>query len=127
MEAEDIEALRFCRGIGFRGANIDLRPEMPRNPLFGRPNEKSPVARAFFSQPAPLLRDGLDVDRLIAFRARGDIEGHLLVFLQGLETAALDRREVREQILAAAVRSDEPEALGIVEPLDRTCIHLNIS
>src|SRR5712664_2728139 len=100
---------------------------MPRISLFGRPNEKSPVARAFYSQPAPLLRDGLDVDGLIAFRAGRDIEGHLLVLLQGLETAALDRREVGEQILAAAVRGDEPETLGVVEPLDRTCTHLHIS
>jgi hypothetical protein len=28
-----------------------------------------------------------------------------------------------EQILAAAVRGDETEALGIVEPLDCTCTH----
>src|SRR5258705_12004387 len=99
---------------------------MPRIPHFWRPNEKSPVARAFYSQP-PLLRDGLDVDRLIAFRAGGDIEGHLLVFLQGLETAALDRRQVREQILAAAIRSGEAEALGIRELLNRTFSHLMIS
>src|SRR5258706_16238610 len=98
---------------------------MPRIPLFGRPNEKSPVARAFYSQP-PLLRDGLDVDRLIAFRTGGDIEGHLLGFLQGLETAALDRREVREQILSPAIRRDETETPGNVETLDRTCTHFQI-
>src|SRR5438552_6978986 len=89
-------------------------------------HEKSPAARAFFSA-CGLLRDGLDVDGLVAFRPGGHIERHLLVFLQGLEAAALDRREVREQILAAAVRGDEPETLGVVEPLDRTCTHLHIS
>ena len=42
-----------------------------------------------------------------------------LAFGQALEArAALDLAEVSEQILAAAFRRDEAEALAIVEPLD---------
>jgi hypothetical protein len=29
---------------------------------------------------------------------------------------------MREQIVAALIRRDEAEALGIIEPLDRTCL-----
>jgi hypothetical protein len=31
-----------------------------------------------------------------------------------------------EQILAAIIRSDEPEALGVVEPLHGTCRHFQL-
>src|SRR5690606_21061119 len=50
-------------------------------------------------------------------------EAHLLAFLQGLETRALDGAEVDEQVLAG-LRRDEAETLGIVEPLDRTGLTL---
>src|SRR5690349_17731749 len=116
-EAEDIEAPAFRRGIGVRAAQL-------ARGLPGRA-KKSPVARALGA--SFFLLDRLDVHRLVALRARGHVEGHLLALLQGLEAASLDRREVGEQILAAAVRSDDAEALGIVEPLDRTCTHLRIS
>src|SRR5687768_2380346 len=66
---------------------------------------------------------GLDVGRLLALRAVRDFERDLLAFLQRLETLTLDRGEMREQVLAAVVGLDEPEALCIVEPLDRTGSH----
>ena len=47
----------------------------------------------------------------------------LLAFLQRLESRHVDRREVREQIFAAAVRRNESETLGVVEPLHSTCCH----
>jgi hypothetical protein len=37
--------------------------------------------------------------------------------LEGLEPATLNFREVSEEIVAACVRGDEAEALGVVEPL----------
>jgi hypothetical protein len=61
-----------------------------------------------------LLLCRLDVDSLVAFLAGRDVERHFLVFLQAFEAIALDRREVREQILAAAVRCDKAETLGVV-------------
>src|SRR5690606_32553096 len=61
-----------------------------------------------------------DVGRLQALRAGLDFEFHALVFSQALETLALDFGEVGEQVVAAAFRSDEAEALGVVEPLDGT-------
>src|SRR5439155_5060227 len=117
MEPQDIEAPRFCRGMGVRG-------EQAQPSLFRSLHEKSPAARAFFLGLLRLLRDRLDVDGLIALRAGSHIERHLLVFLEGLEAAALDRGEAGKEILAAAVGSDEPETLGVVERLDRTSIHL---
>src|SRR5258708_3771149 len=69
--------------------------------------------------------DRRDLRRLLAFGARGDLEGNLLVLLERLEArAALDLGEMREQVLAAAVRGDEAVALGVVEPLDRACAHV---
>src|SRR6266705_6372689 len=85
--------------------------------------KKKPGKPGFFSRSAPLL-EWLDVDRLRTFGAAGALERHLLVFLQALDAAALDRREVREKILPAVIRSDEPETLGVVEPLYRACTHV---
>src|SRR5882762_649920 len=65
----------------------------------------------------------LDVRRLLALRAGGDFEADLLAFLEGLEALHVDRREVREQIVAAVIRSDEAVALRVVEPLDGTSCH----
>src|SRR5690606_5391491 len=60
---------------------------------------------------------GLDVFGLQALLALRNRERDLLAFLQRLEAAALDRAEVDEQVVAA-LRGDEAEALGVVEPLD---------
>src|SRR5713101_9633749 len=70
-----------------------------------------------------LLRGHLDVGCLGTFGALAGVVGHLVVLLQAFEARSLDCGEVNEQILAAVVRRDESEALGIVEPLDCTCTH----
>src|SRR5215467_6365737 len=75
---------------------------------------------------SPRSRDRPDVGRLLTLGAGRDVEGHLLVLLQRLEAALLDRREVHEEILAAAIRGDEAIAFCIVEPLDRTRSHSNL-
>ena len=49
-----------------------------------------------------------------------NVELHRLSFGQGLETLPLDRRVVDEAVLRSVLGGDEPEALGFVEPLDRT-------
>ena len=51
------------------------------------------------------------------------VEIHLLPFDQLAISRTLDRREVREDVRAAVVGRDEPEALGGVEPFHRTCGH----
>src|SRR5438094_8982093 len=103
MEPLDIEAPRFCRGMGVRG-------EQAQPSLFRSLHEKSPAARAFFLGLLRLLRDRLDVDGLIALRAGSHIERHPLVFLQGLEAASLDRRGGPKEVLAAAVGGGDPES-----------------
>lgn len=42
---------------------------------------------------------------------------------QGLEAIHLDSRKVRKQFFVTVVRGDKPEALGIIEPFDRTACH----
>src|SRR5258708_22132246 len=65
----------------------------------------------------------LDVHRLLALRAFLHLELDLLVLLEGLEAAALDLGEMGEEVVAAAVRLDEAEALGVVEPLHGAGAH----
>src|SRR5215203_5420876 len=67
--------------------------------------------------------DGTNLRGLLALRSILCLELHLLVLLQGLEAAALDLGEVREEVLTTAIRLDEAKALGVVEPLDRTRAH----
>jgi len=42
----------------------------------------------------------------------------------GLEAVHCDGREMRKHVCPPAIGFDEPEALGIVEPLDSTGRHL---
>ncbi|CAB1369821.1 conserved protein of unknown function [Denitratisoma oestradiolicum] len=64
-----------------------------------------------------------DVRRLLALGTSGDVEANALTFGQGLETLALNRGEMGEEILAAVFGSDETETLGIVKPLHGACCH----
>ncbi len=68
----------------------------------------------------------LDIGRLVALGAGGDVKGNLLVFLECLETTALNRGEVREEIFATAVRCDKSKTLSIVKPLHGTCRHKHV-
>src|SRR5262245_54193107 len=67
--------------------------------------------------------DGLNVLSLRALRALGDLELDALVLVQAAVALGLDRRVVHEDVGAAAVLSDEAEALLSVEPLHRTLCH----
>ena len=57
----------------------------------------------------------LDVRRLGAFAALGDLEGNLLAFIKGLKSVALDCAEVHEYIVAF-VGGDKTITLSCVEP-----------
>src|SRR3954470_10153114 len=82
-------------------------------------------------EPRPSARSGLfamrsgdaDVLRLRTLRALSEVELDLLVLLERLVAAGLDGREVNEHVLAAAILSDEAEALVSVEPLDGALSH----
>jgi len=52
---------------------------------------------------------------------------HLLALRQALEARSLDGGVMHKDILAAVLRGDEPEALGVAEPLDDSCNHGNTS
>src|ERR1044071_1385875 len=64
-----------------------------------------------------------DVRRLQALGALHDVEFNGRAFRKRAEAAALDRRKMNKQIVAA-LAGDEAEALRVVEPLDGTgCFH----
>jgi len=66
---------------------------------------------------------GLYVRGLLAFWALRNLKLDLLAFLERLESAHLDRGEVRKQIFTAVIRGNEAVPLCIIEPLYRTCWH----
>ena len=88
----------------------------------GRGRKKTPPWRGS-SLPGGELLQALDVGSLLAFRALRDFELDFLTFFEGLKTGHIDCGEVREQILAAAIRSDEGKAFGIIEPFNSTSCH----
>ena len=61
----------------------------------------------------------LDVRRLGALAALGDLEGNLLAFVKSLEALALDRAEVHKDIVTL-VGGDESVTLCCVKPFDCT-------
>src|SRR5437763_15747790 len=85
--------------------------------------QKSPGAPGFFVTLAD-SSGALDVARLLALGAGGDIELHLLAFLERLESGHVDGGKMREKIFAAAIRRDEAETLRVIEPLHSTSCHL---
>src|SRR6267378_3286699 len=80
-----------------------------------------PAGRPF--QIERLRLDLLDVRGLFPLGPLDHVEADLLPFLQGLEPRHVDRREMREQVLAAVVGRDEAIALRVVEPLHGACCH----
>ncbi len=67
--------------------------------------------------------ESLDVFGLQALGALGDIELHRLAFLQALETARLDGREMHENVFAR-LAADKAVALGVIEPLYCSLFHM---
>ena len=66
----------------------------------------------------------LDLARLLALLAIDDVKRHLLAFFQGFEASHADFGEMGEEVFTAAVRGDEAEAFGIIEPLNGTSCHV---
>jgi hypothetical protein len=94
-----------------------------RTPGFPGRKRGGTCDRGRLRRPREPLACGLDVRSLLAFRALRDFELDFLSFLERLESAHLNRGEVREQILASVIRGYKAITLGIIEPLNRTCWH----
>jgi hypothetical protein len=95
-------------------------------PATGAEGEKKP-RRAGLVTSAVALLHALDVGSLLAFRALRDFELDFLTFFEGLKTVHVDCGEVCEQIFAAVIWSDEAKAFGIIEPLNSTSCHKELS
>src|SRR5205085_8093084 len=86
------------------------------------PIKKAARERPFIALARRLSRL-LDVGGLLPLRPLHYVEADFLAFLEGLEAGHVDRREMREQVLAAVVGRDEAIALRVVEPLHGACCH----
>src|SRR6516165_5302707 len=97
------ERARPRSGRSWRGQN---EGRVPR-PRGTRPFDRSSIGS-----------DLGDVRRLLALRARDQVELHPFPLGERAEAARADGREVHEDVLSR-VRRDEAEALRVVEPLHR--------
>src|SRR5438270_388535 len=88
----------------------------PPRPEYSKGRPKPPSSLTGFS----LYR--FDIFCLPAFGALDHVELHLLTLLQAAEPSRLDGGEMHENILSV-LSTDEPIALGIIEPLHRSCFH----
>src|SRR5438874_10319423 len=89
-----------------------------------RPLKQKSWPRPAFLQLERRALQRLDVRRGRALLPLRHVEGDLLALFQRFVAGALDRAVMGEQILAAVVRRDETEALGVVEPLHGACWHV---
>src|SRR5690606_13374338 len=85
--------------------------------------KKAPPERGLKSCLSDSSGDRLDPGGLRALRALGDLVLDALSFLQAAEALGVDRRVVDEHIRAAVFRREEPEPLGVVEPLHCAVLH----
>src|SRR4051794_21536185 len=78
------------------------------------------------SRPGPdVVLDDPDGRSLRALGALLGLELDVRALGQRLEAVATDRAEMNENVLPAVSRRDEPEALGVVEPLHGSGCHRN--
>jgi hypothetical protein len=66
---------------------------------------------------------GLEVCSRLLAALHLNVVADLLAFLEALQPGALDGADMDEDVLAAAIRLNETEALLGVEPFDRACSH----
>src|SRR6476661_8631938 len=69
-----------------------------------------------------LRSDLADVLSRRALLALHDVELDTVALGEALESGSLNRRVVHEEVLAAILRRDEAEALGVIEPLHFSCV-----
>src|SRR6187200_1017591 len=99
---------------------------MPTPAPAGRDRRRKQKAPRVPSGGCPTARSGLGLRlagelqvlrRALAVLAALQIVLHTLTLAQAVQTCPLDGRDVHERVRAAAIRLDEAEALGRIEPL----------
>src|SRR5258706_8734756 len=93
-----------------------VRPKKPRDGARGH----RPVCDVVPEDSGPANARSLQ-----SLRAASHVELHGLALGERLETVALNRREMDENVLAAFL-GNETKALRLVEPLHRTTSHLKL-
>ena len=82
--------------------------------------KKNPGKPGFFQSEGLSLND-LNVRSLFTFGSRRYVERDFLVLFERLEAGRLNRREMREKIVATAIGSDKAKTFSVVKPFNRTC------
>jgi hypothetical protein len=84
------------------------------------------LSQLIYCQPNCQL-SGFDVGRLLALGALHNFKADFLPFFERLESAHVDRGEVREQVIASIIRGDKTKTLCFVKPFNYTGCHLILS
>src|SRR5256885_2012219 len=100
-----------------------LEDEPTRRPRMEPAMPDTPWVRGWCAKSRARSVDGSDLLCLLALGTLGDLELDRLVLIETAVAVTLDCREVDEHVRAAAVQSDEAEALLGVEPLDCSGCH----
>jgi hypothetical protein len=99
----------------------------PRSVIKLRENKKKPAKGGSLLHVVLNESGARDIRRLLALRALRHVEGNLLALFKGLESAHRDCGEVREEIFATIIGSNEAETFGVIEPLHCTSCHIATS
>ena len=89
-----------------------------------RRRKKTPDKPGFSQSEGLSLRD-LNIRSLFTFGSCRHVERNLLVLFERLEASRLNRREMREKIVATAIGSDKAKTFSVVKPFNRTCCHIS--
>ena len=115
---------RACREAGWTSVVARQFVNVLDTHLFGAQTKKNPGKPGFFQSEGLSLND-LNVRSLFTFGSRRHIERDFLVLFERLEASRLNRREMREKIVATAIGSDKAKTFSVVKPFNRTCCHIS--
>jgi hypothetical protein len=124
VRREEISQLCFGgRGIQIPNEDVNHDSLEPLRPVFATVEKRRGDLSRYRLSAEFVGLESLNVFGLQALGALGDIELHGLAFLQALESASLDGREMHENVFAS-LTADKAVPFGVIEPLYCSLFHV---
>ena len=114
-----------CREAGWTGIVARQFVNVFELRIFPARRRKKTPDKPGFSQSEGLSLRDLNVRSLFTFGSRRHVERDFLVLFERLEASRLNRREMREKVVATAIGSDKAKTFSVVKPFNRTCCHIS--